>query len=149
MSEKLEIIVDKLIKAQSDALFVANADEKEKEETIAALREKMITQVYSEVKEEVRDAALQEAEQILEEKAHVRQIKELKQLMLSGFLVAIFVGMLVNQVTDIIGFYKGSVSLDIIWPTVIIAVIFLVICIAIFVGMFLTEVLKILGKGKK
>lgn len=148
MSEKLETIVEKLIKKQSDSLFGADADITEKEESIAALKERMIAQVYSEVKEEVRDAALQEAEQILDEKAHLQQIKELKKLTISGFIVAIFVGVLVNQITDVIGFYKGSVSLDVIWPTVIISSVLLAICVAIFAGMFLAEVLKLLRKGK-
>ena len=104
--------------------------------------------IYEEVKEDIRDAAVKEAEEIIDEKAGLKRIDEFKKLMINGFIVAAFVGLLVNQLTNIIGFYKGSVSIATIMPTVIISAILFVICISIFTWLFLNELLRLLKKHK-
>ena len=72
----------------------------------------------------------------------------LKNLAINGVIVAFFVGLLVNQSTDIIGYWKGSFQASNIWITVGIAVALLVICIIIFAYMFISELIKMLRKDK-
>ena len=69
-------------------------------------------------------------------------------LAINGVIVAFFVGLLVNQSTDIIGYWKGSFQASNIWITVGIAVALLVICIIIFAYMFISELIKMLRKDK-
>lgn len=145
MSESLKTLIDKYVKSQK--ISIEGSDE-EKKEVITAAKERLYDKIYQEVKEEVKEKALEEADDIIDERKRLRQLSELKKLVWSGFLVAFFVGILVNQVTDIIGYLKGSVSLTSIWPTVAIIIILLIICIMCFGWAFVSEILKILRKEK-
>lgn len=148
MSDKLNTLVDKYISLQDPQVFLQEIDQGEKAEYVNAIKKQLIDSIYEEVKEDIRDAAVKEAEEIIDEKAGLKRIDEFKKLMINGFIVAAFVGLLVNQLTDIIGFYKGSVSIATIMPTVIISAILFVICISIFTWLFLNELLRLLKKHK-
>ena len=56
--------------------------------------------------------------------------------MWSGFLLAFIVGLAVNQATDIIGYYKGTVTADKIWPTIIITAVLCMICLIAYLYSF-------------
>lgn len=75
-------------------------------------------------------------------------MKNFKKLSIDGLIVAFFVGLLVNQSTDIIGYFKGSFFTNNIWLTVGVAVVLLLICVGIFVGLFISELIKLLRKDK-
>ena len=53
---------------------------------------------------------------------------------------AIFVGLLVNQLTDLKGCLKGNMSLSFVWPTALSVVLLLIICIAVYFWLFASEV---------
>jgi hypothetical protein len=148
MSEKLEILVDKYMSLQEDKVFNSGVEEQYKSVYIDATKKRLIQEIYDEVKEEVRDAAVLEAQHIIDDKAGMKRIDEFRKLMLDGFLVAIFVGLFVNQFTDFIGYFKGSVTLDSVWSTIFIACAFFIICIGIFGWVFITELIKLIKKGK-
>jgi hypothetical protein len=148
MSEKLEILVDKYMSLQEDKVFNSGVEEQYKSVYIDATKKRLIQEIYDEVKEEVRDAAVLEAQHIIDDKAGMKRIDEFRKLMLDGFLVAIFVGLFVNQCTDFIGYFKGSVTLDSVWSTIFIACAFFIICIGIFGWVFITELIKLIKKGK-
>ena len=65
------------------------------------------------------------------------------KLTVEGFLVAFFVGLLVNQVTDFIGYFKGTIQVADIWPTIMISIVLLIVCTGFFIFMFLSEILKL------
>ena len=98
------------------------------------------------LKEEVRDQAVIDAEDILEKKAGLRRIEELRELVFEGFFAAIFVGLLVNQLTDLIGCLKGSMSLSFVWPTALTVVLLLIICIAVYFWLFASELTQLVKK---
>ncbi len=148
MSEKLDRLVDNYLELQDKNVFQENVEECNREIYVNATKEKMKKDIYDEIKGELRDKAVSEAEQLIEEKAGARRISEFRKLMIDGFVVAIFVGLFVNQTTDLIGYYKGSVTLNSIWPTAFIAFVFILICIGIFAWKFISELIKLLGKGK-
>lgn len=149
MSEKLDRLVDNYLKLQDKNVFQENIEENDREMYVNAAKEKMKKEIYDEITGELRDKAISEAEHIIDEKAGLKRISEFKKLMIDGFVVAIFVGLFVNQTTDIIGYYKGSIKLNSIWPTVLITFIFIFICICIFAWQFISELIKLLKKGKK
>ncbi|SDM09134.1 hypothetical protein SAMN04487833_1711 [Sarcina sp. DSM 11001] len=144
MSDTLNTLVDKYISLQDPNLFLKDVDQDVKAQYVSAIKRQLIDDIYEEVKEDIRDEAVKEAEEIIDQKAGMKLIDEFKKLMINGFIVAAFVGLLVNQLTDIIGFYKGSVTISSIMPTIIIAVVLLLICIGIFAWLFLNELLRLL-----
>lgn len=146
MSDKLNTLVDKYISLQDPQVFLQNIDKDEKAEYVNAIKKQLIDSIYEEVKEDIRDNSVREAEEIIEEKAGLKRIDEFKKLMINGFIVAAFVGLLVNQLTDIIGYYKGSVTISSIMPTIIISAILFIICIGIFTWLFFNELLRLLKK---
>lgn len=68
--------------------------------------------------------------------------------MWEGFIIAFFVGLSVNQATDIISFYKGASSLPSIGATVIITLILIAISIGVYVYTFLSNVLALIKDWK-
>ena len=70
--------------------------------------------------------------------------------MFDGLLVAFFVGLLVNQITDLITKLKEhEMFINYYIPVTIGVSLFLfVICILIFAYQFISEILKILGEKK-
>lgn len=146
MSDKLNTLVDKYLSLQDPQVFLQDIDKDEKAVYVNAIKKELIDSIYEEVKEDIRDNAVREAYEIIDEKAGLKRIDEFKKLMINGFIVAALVGLLVNQLTDIIGYYKGSVTISTIMPTIIISIILFIICICIFAWLFFNELLRLLKK---
>ena len=144
MSETLKTVLDKYIESQNKVVFRENAVPEDKDGYVDAIKKSLTDKIYDEIRAEVRDEALADASKIIEEKAGLKRIDEFKKLAINAF----FVGLLVNQSTDIIGYWKGSFQASNIWITVGIAVALLVICIIIFAYMFISELIKMLRKDK-
>ena len=68
--------------------------------------------------------------------------------MIDGAIVAFFVGMLVNQVTELLGVFKNMFKMNNVALTSICSMLLLFICIAIFGARFLSEALRILRREK-
>ena len=148
MSETLKTVLDKYIESQNKVVFRENAVPEDKDGYVDAIKKSLTDKIYDEIRAEVRDEALADASKIIEEKAGLKRIDEFKKLAINGVIVAFFVGLLVNQSTDIIGYWKGSFQASNIWITVGIAVALLVICIIIFAYMFISELIKMLRRIK-
>ena len=146
MANNLETLIETVIALQDKKIFLAKVDEQYKAEYVKATKEKLYDRIYEEIKSEVREEAIKEAEKVINKRAELKKIDEFKKLMIEGFFAAIFVGLFVNQCTDIIGFFKGNVSLVSVWPTVFIAAGFLLLCIIIFGGLFVVELIKTIKK---
>lgn len=148
MSETLKTVIDKYIESQEKIVFRENAVPEDKDGYVDAIKKYLTDSIYNEIRTEVRDEALADASKMIEEKAGLKRIEEFKRLAIDGVIVAFFVGLLVNQSTDIIGYLKGSFYTSNIWLTVKIAAALLVICIIIFAYMFISELIKMLRKDK-
>lgn len=148
MSNTLETLLDKYLKLEEKILFRENAVPNEKEAYVDAIKKQLSDKIYAEIKQEILESVLADAEEIIEKKAGLKRIEEFKKLSIDGLIVAFFVGLLVNQSTDIIGYFKGSFFTNNIWLTVGVAVVLLLICVGIFVGLFISELIKLLRKDK-
>ena len=84
----------------------------------------------------------------IKEKVEAERIKEVRNLVIQGFVVSIFVGLLVNQITDIIGYYKGSVQLNNLGSTIWWVFGLTLICVAIFGYTFLMTLFEMLRRAK-
>ncbi|WMI80885.1 hypothetical protein [Anaerotignum sp. MB30-C6] len=155
MSKKLNEIVDKLLSTNTEATeALKKAHDVDKNgltigEILGAAKETIIREIYDEIKEEVCEDAILAAEIKMNEKVKIKQIKEMNALAITGLLLALIVGILVNQVTEIIMFLKGSLENGGLIPTIIIAILFLVAALIITFGLIIRNILDILQKGKK
>ena len=145
--KELDKMLDALMRAKEQTI-VKTAPEEDKEELIGALREQMKNKIIQEVMEEYKEQIIAEANLEIEKRKQQHKVKELRSLMWNGFVVAFVVGLSVNQITDIIGYYKGSVQLTALWPTIIITVILVAICIVLYLYSFLKDALNILSDNK-
>lgn len=150
MSTKLDDVLDNYMKSVGyKRLGLENDDKDERQFIIDAAKKQIKKEIYDEISLEVVDKALKEAESKIECMADLKKISEYKKLALEGFFLAFFVGIFVNQVTEIIGFWKSGLPIENIYSTIIIAVVFLIICIVIFTYIFLKSLIELWGKVKK
>lgn len=143
MSYTLEKLIDEYVDLQEKTVFQTEVDTTPKSLYIHAVKTQLRQDIYNEIKEEVKNDVLQESEQLMKEKEINIKLEEYKSLMFEGFFLAIFVGLFVNQMTDFIGYFKGSVSLASVWPTTIIAGIFLLVSLIIIGILFVTQGVKL------
>lgn len=144
MSKELSKVLDNYISSKECEILKDEASEEEREMLIGAVKDKIEKIIYEEIKDEVRNQAIADAEKEINKRVGMKRIREYKNLILTGIIVAFFVGLLVNQVTDIIALCKGSVTLENIGITIIIIFVIIVICIFIAIGLFLSEIIKML-----
>lgn len=110
-----------------------------------SVKERISSKIYSEIKEEVYEEIMEKVNEDLKKHEHDRKIEELRKVIYSGFIIAFFVGLLVNQVTDIASYIKKSLELE--WGITIILIVFLaIISIGLTVYKFVDEGLKLIRK---
>lgn len=132
---KLDDVLDNYIKRKVPELELE--EDVDQQEFVNLVKEGLRKQIYDEITIEVRDKALQEADEIIEEKANAYKINEYKKLAIEGFVLAFFVGLFVNQVTEIIGFYKGRLAVESITSTIYVSLVLLGVSILVFIYRFL------------
>lgn len=67
-----------------------------------AVKKQLEKEIYDEIKAEVKDEVLQKVEKEIEDRAELMKIQEFKKLIFDGFFIAFFVGLLVNQITELL-----------------------------------------------
>lgn len=134
MSE-LDKVLDALMKDKKE-LIIQEAPSDDRDEFRALFRENKKKKIIEEIKEEYKQTLIQEADIEIKKEVNRQKIEDLKSLMWSGFLLAFIVGLAVNQATDIIGYYKGTVTADKIWPAIIITAVLCMICLIAYLYSF-------------
>ena len=86
--------------------------------------------VYSKVEKEVLNNYSKSIEMKIKKELNSERISGHKELVISGFLLALIVGLLVNQVTEIINSLKNSACLSL--STIIVSLFLFFLCWAIF-----------------
>lgn len=147
MSE-LDTVIDALMKAKGDKIG-SGMSEEEKRELVDALKKEKKRAIIQEIRDEYKAEIIKEAESEIEKKIQNKKIDELRSLMWDGFIVAFIVGLAVNQATDIIGYFKGSVSLTDLWSTVAIMSILVVVCVVIYFYRFFKNAIQIFNEKMK
>ena len=147
MGAKLDTLIDNYAKSKQNA-FTKDTSDEEREELIQAVKKQLAQDIRNEIKAEVTEEAVKDAQVIIEKNSLLARINEYKKLSIDGLLIAFFVGMLVNQSTDLVGHLKGTVQLGQPWATVGICALLFGIVVGIFFSLFFAEIVKLLGKGK-
>lgn len=146
MAEKLDTLIEKYVTANSQEVFKDEANEENKAIYLEAAKIRIRQEIYDEVRAEVKDSAIAEAEKDISERTEFRKIDELKKLMSQGFIVAFIVGLLINQVTDLVGIVKGSYGIEYATKTIWWTLGLLAVCITVYGWLFISEFLKLLNK---
>lgn len=100
--------------------------------------------VYSKIKKEVLDNYSKSIEMKIKKELSSERISDHKELVISSFLLALIVGLLVNQVTEIINAIK-----DLVFPslsTIIVSLILFFLCWAIFSFSFSHKLKELLNE---
>lgn len=111
-------------------------DEKDKDYPQNCPKDAVIQVLYNEIYAEIQDEVLKnyaktlEAE-MLKDLEDIR-IREFKELAFSGLFLALVVGLLVNQLTDILGIFKGTVLESVLCLTIVFSIAFVFISGGIF-----------------
>lgn len=119
------------------------------EELRDRFKQRVIDEVLKDYKQEIMASVNTEVNEKIQQALHKQKIESLRSLMLNGFILAFIVGLTVNQITDIIGYYKGSVSLTTLLPTWILIIVFFTLSIGFYLYAFVTEGLKLLKQKKQ
>lgn len=123
-----------------------NAEEKQEQPLILAAAEESIKKkIIEEIEPGIREEEYKKAKAKVEAEENEKKLEELKEIIWSGFLLAFLVGLLVNQVTDVITRLKSG---SMIW-TVIMIIVLGGICFVVFCWMFVARVKKIYDYIKK
>lgn len=142
MSEKLDDLIDEVFEYKKDELL-KNIPPKDQNNYTIAIKSYTKEEIFKEIEQELKEKLIKEIQEELKEQSILNGISELTTLVISGFIEAFFVGLLVNQLTDFIGYYKGTIEIGNIWSTVILILIFFIICIIILAFMFISKIKKI------
>lgn len=109
-----------------------------------ALKEKLKENIKDEIiKEEATRLTKEYQKNILDEK-----IKQLKILFFTGIIVSFFIGLLVNQVTDLISIWKGTLNKEILYFTFAGVGIISVLVIVLVVYLLFSSIIDFI-KGEK
>ena len=101
MNKKLNNVIEKSLKF-SKFYKDKNIDEDEEAKfSFEAARDKTAKEIYEEIRSEVRQEEIDKAQEEIENQKLIHKIKELRTLTIIGIIIAFFVGMAVNQVTEL------------------------------------------------
>ena len=140
---ELDTVLDKFLESKEEIL--KGYSDEEKAELIDALRERKKCNIVKEIKEQYKKEVISE----IEREATLQKIADLKSLMRDGFILAFLVGLAVNQITDIIGYYKGTVTIEKVGSTIVIALVLCGICLIVYFYNFLKSAMSLLKNFEK
>ncbi len=139
---KLDEVLNVFCDSKKD-VFANNAKEEDIQELKELLKNEIRQNIIDEIVAEQSKEIAIKAQKELDRSEEDKRIGETKNLLWNGFIMAFIVGVLVNQVTDIISFYKGGSSLKTISPTVWICVILAIFCLGMYIYTFAQNFIKI------
>lgn len=131
--------LDKLVTARIVQLFPEfekgfDVSDPEKEDVAVKLQSTLTQEVREEIKAELLEEEIATMKaRVSQEEATLRHsslIQNIKTLFLDGFLIALLVGLVVNQVTDIFSYFKtgnGNIPFTLLLIFILLVLIFLLV----------------------
>lgn len=132
-----------------EELIKREVSDEERKELILSLREKKKDEIIKEIKKEYKEELLREIHVEKQKERDRQKLEDFQGLMWNGFFLAFFVGLAVNQVTDIIGYYKGTVTVKQIWLTTMIAAVLCTACLIAYLYTFCRKAITMYNDWKK
>ncbi|MEX0060979.1 hypothetical protein [Clostridium butyricum] len=117
-------ITKKMINAYVESQNISHNNETNEE--IEYIKNSAKENLFNNIKEEIvileKDRIIEEAKEEIIKLEQERKIKEIKVLMYEGFFIAFVVGLIVNQMTEILNISKGvdtKVTITLLWIVVL------------------------------
>ncbi len=124
-----------------------NASEGEREQFVReAAKQNIIDRIYKEIYDAVEEDAFQAAEKKSKEVSIRRKMNEARTLIIQGFVVAFFVGLAVNQLTEIFQMIKQDLLSNDLVETIILFAVFVSICVVLLGYMLVKELIALVRK---
>lgn len=140
---KLDEVLDVFCDSKKK-IFADNAEEDDVQELKELLKQQIRRDIVKEIEAERSKEIAIKAREEIDHRKEAERIEEAKNLLWNGFIMAFIVGILVNQVTDIISFYKGGSSLKTISFTAWLCVALAGICLLMYIYTFAQNFIKIM-----
>ena len=145
MSNYLEQVVSYFVDNKKQDSFDTNENQHDKLVKEAA-KQRIIEKIYQEIYAEVEEKAFEAAEKRSKESSIKRKLEEARNLIIQGFIVAFFVGLAVNQLTEIFVVIKENIVTNDLAETIILFVAFIGVCVAVLGYIFIKELLALIRK---
>lgn len=130
MGKKLDSLVDLVISKNDD---YSNLEDGNK----LLVKKKLKSEILYEIKQEVKENAIEEAKKDIDDYMTKKKLKDYKELTILGLIIAFIIGLSVNQLTDVIAFYKKLIYKE---PWV--SITFAIIIVAIAIYLIFKHILK-------
>lgn len=151
MAAKFDEIVEVFANEHYKQKFKRTVSDTEKEQIINILKSETSDAVLKEIRAELSTEIEKEIRTSIEEENRLAKLSDLTKFIFEGFVIALLVGLLVNQITELISYYKGaSPELPYISTWIITIVLSAICSLILFVG-FVREFTKMYNnyvKGK-
>lgn len=110
--------------------------------------EKLKQQIINEITNEIINEEAEKITKKYEGKILKERIEQLKILMINGIILSFFIGIIVNQVTDLLSFWKGTIEINIVPFTFKVIFIFTFFSLIIIVYLLFNSMLKLIAGEK-
>ena len=132
MGKKLDSLVDLVISKNDD---YSNLEDGNK----LLVKKNLKSEILYEIKQEVKENAIEEAKKDIDDYMTKKKLKDYKELTILGLIIAFIIGLSVNQLTDVIGFYKKLIYKEP-WVSILTAIIIVAIAIYLIFKHILKEI---------
>ncbi len=132
MGKKLDSLVDLVISKNDD---YSNLEDGNK----LLVKKKLKSEILYEIKQEVKENAIEEAKKDIDDYMTKKKLKDYKELTILGLIIAFIIGLSVNQLTDVIAFYKKLIYKEP-WVSILTAIIIVAIAIYLIFKHILKEI---------
>lgn len=132
MGKKLDSLVDLVISKNDD---YSNLEDGNK----LLVKKKLKSEILYEIKQEVKESAIEEAKKDIDDYMTKKKLKDYKELTILGLIIAFIIGLSVNQLTDVIAFYKKLIYKEP-WVSILTAIIIVAIAIYLIFKHILKEI---------
>ena len=132
MGKKLDSLVDLVISKNDD---YSNLEDGNK----LLVKKKLKSEILYEIKQEVKENAIKEAKKDIDDYMTKKKLKDYKELTILGLIIAFIIGLSVNQLTDVIAFYKKLIYKEP-WVSILTAIIIVAIAIYLIFKHILIEI---------
>ncbi|MDE6314057.1 MAG: hypothetical protein K2M46_10670 [Lachnospiraceae bacterium] len=148
MAKTLEKLLDDFV--ESRHMEIEAGTEKDEYNALmkTAVKDKLRNDIMKEIQAEYEQEIIKKVKKDIAVSEQKRKLKELQDVLWSGFLIAFIVGLLVNQATDVISFLKGTLNTTSITSTIWICLVLLAVCLITYAWIFISKVLNFMQEIK-
>ena len=141
-TSQLDEILTKIVDDHIDSIIDDTKSLEERNELKLLLKEKRKAQIIDEIRNAYELEWNAELEKKQSQVNRQKKIEDLKELLFTGFILAVVVGLAVNQVSEILNYVKGLSSWNDLLTSIILSLFLIGICLLMYWYSFYKEAIK-------